>query len=108
MIEAALPLKADSAGTIRVGNTRVTLETVVYAFNQGIAPDEILSQFPSLELVDVYAAVFYYLSNREAVDRYIQQQEKEAADIRRQLESRPGYQEFRQKLSRKKMNTNKL
>lgn len=93
-----LPLKADSNGTIRVGSTRVQLDTVVYAFNQGYTAEEILSQFPVLELADIYAVISYYLNNREAVDEYIQQQEKEATQIKKQLESRPGYQAFRQRL----------
>jgi uncharacterized protein (DUF433 family) len=93
-----LPLNADSKGTIRVGGTRVRLDTVVYAFNQGYTAEEILSQFPSLELADIYGVISYYLNHREAVDEYIQQQEKEAAQIKEQLESRPGYQAFRQRL----------
>lgn len=98
----ALPLKADSSGTIRVGGTRVRLDTIVYAFNQGYTAEEILSQFSALELADIYGVISYYLSNREAVDEYIQQQEKEAAQIKEQLESRPGYQAFRQKLGASK------
>lgn len=93
-----LPLKADSSGTIRVGGTRVRLDTIVYAFNQGYTAEEILSQFPALELADIYGVISYYLNNREAVDEYIQQQEIEAAQIKEQLESRPGYQEFRRRL----------
>ncbi len=104
-----LPLKTDSKGTIRVGGTRIQLDTVVYAFNQGYTAEEILSQFPALELADIYAVISYYLNHREAVDEYIQQQEKEAAQIKKQLESRPGYQAFRQRLQDiKKSKSNKL
>lgn len=78
--------------------TRVRLDTVVYAYNQGYTAEEILSQFPILDLVDIYGVISYYLNNREAVDEYIRQQEKEAAEIQEQLESRPGYQTFRQRL----------
>ncbi|WP_420645325.1 DUF433 domain-containing protein [Candidatus Leptofilum sp.] len=97
-----LPLKSDSSGTIRIGRTRVTLETVVYAFNQGYTAEDIFSQFPALELADIYAVISYYLNNRKAIDEYIQQQEKEAAQIKKQLESRPGYQAFRQRLHAQK------
>ncbi|MAT95954.1 MAG: hypothetical protein CL608_02205 [Anaerolineaceae bacterium] len=101
-----LPLKTDSKGTIRVGGTRVRLDTVVYAFNQGYTAEEILSQFPALELADIYGVISYYLNNREAVDGYIRQQEKEAAQIKEQLESRPGYQAFRQRLHNMKTKRN--
>ncbi|MFZ1399774.1 MAG: DUF433 domain-containing protein [Candidatus Promineifilaceae bacterium] len=94
-----LPLQADGHGTIRVGGTRVRLDTIIYAFNQGYTAEEILSQFPALNLADVYSTISYYLNNRELVDEYIQQQEQEAVQIKEHLESRPGYQAFRQKLS---------
>lgn len=92
------PLSADDTGTIRVGKTRVRLDSVVYAFNQGHTPEEILMQFPSLELADIYAVIAYYLNNQTAVDEYIQQNEAEGDEIRRDIESRPGYQAFRQRL----------
>ncbi|MCA9943758.1 MAG: DUF433 domain-containing protein [Anaerolineales bacterium] len=97
-----LPLKADTTGTIRIGGTRVRLDTVVFAFNQGYTAEEILSQFPALALADIYGVISYYLNNRDVVDEYIKQQEIEAADIKEQLESRPAYQTFRQRLHQAK------
>lgn len=102
-----LPLKTDSTGTIRVGGTRVRLDTVVYAFNQGHPAEEILIQFPSLDLADIYTVISYYLNNRRTVDEYIQQQEIEADHIQRQFESRPSYQAFRQRLHTLKTEKNK-
>ncbi len=93
-----LPLKTDSIGTIRIGGTRVRLDTVVYAFNQGYTAEEILSQFPVLDLADVYAVISYYLNNRKEVDEYIQQQTSEAERVQHHFESQPGYQAFRQRL----------
>ena len=93
-----LPLKADDTGIIRVGGTRVRLDTIVFAFNQGYTAEEILSQFPALDLADVYAVISYYLNNRKDVDEYIQQQKIEADQLRQQFESQPGYQAFRQRL----------
>ncbi|VAW38815.1 hypothetical protein MNBD_CHLOROFLEXI01-4683 [hydrothermal vent metagenome] len=93
-----LPLKTDSGGTIRIGGTRVRLDTVVYAFNQGYTAEEILSQFPALDLAGIYVVISYYLNNQEAIDEYIRQQEIEADHIQQQFESQPGYQAFRQRL----------
>lgn len=92
------PLTTDETGTIRVGKTRVRLDSVIYAFNQGHTPEEILMQFPTLELADIYAVIAYYLNNQTAVDEYIQQNEAEGNELRRTIESKPGYQAFRQKL----------
>lgn len=50
----AIPLAKDAHGVYRVGGTRVTLDIVVRAFNQGATAGEIVQEFPSLQLPDVY------------------------------------------------------
>jgi len=41
-----IPLKVDSDGVVRVGGTRVTLDTIVTAFNNGATAEEIVHQYP--------------------------------------------------------------
>jgi len=94
----AIPLYTDEDGVIRVGNTRVRLDTVVYAFNQGYTAEDIVSQYPSLQLPDVYAIITYYLNNRQETDEYIRRRQANAAKTRQEIEARPGYQEFRERL----------
>ncbi len=93
-----VPLQLDEDEVIRVGGTRVRLDTVVYAFNQGYTTEDIVSQYTSLNLADVYAVITYYLNYRHDVDAYIRQREQNAAKIRLKIESRPDYQEFRHRL----------
>lgn len=89
VIEAPpVPLKTDEYGVMRVGNTRVPLDTVVYSFNQGASPEEIVMSFPTLELGDVYAVVNYYLFNRSQVDEYWREREAQAAQLRAENEKR--------------------
>ena len=83
-----VPLKSDERGVLRVGKTRVPLDTVVYAFNQGASAEEIVMSYPTLELTDVYAVVNYYLHNRPQVDAYLDQRETEAARIKGENERR--------------------
>jgi uncharacterized protein (DUF433 family) len=83
-----IPLKADVDGVVRVGGTRVTLDTVVAAFNEGATPEEIVHQYPSLHLADVYAVIGYYLRRREDVEAYLHQQQQKANEVRKQNESR--------------------
>jgi uncharacterized protein (DUF433 family) len=87
-----IPLKVDAHGTVRVGGTRLTLETVLGAFKRGESPDEIVVAFPGLELADVYAVIAYYLRHREEVEAYLRTQEAKAAGIRRKFEARQGDQ----------------
>jgi uncharacterized protein (DUF433 family) len=89
VIEAPpVPLRTDGHGVVRVGKTRVPLDTVVYAFNQGAAAEEIIMSYSTLELVDIYAVVNYYLHNRSEVDAYLSQREAEAARIKEENEKR--------------------
>ena len=89
VIEAPpVPLRTDEHGVLRVGKSRVPLDTVVYAFNQGASAEEIVMSYPTLELGDVYAVVNYYLHNRTDVDAYLSQRETEAARIKEENEKR--------------------
>jgi len=92
----------DEHGTIRVGRTRVRLDTVVYAFNQGHTIEEIVSHFPVLNLADVYAVITYYLNKKAVVDEYIKQGEEEADELQYEFESQPGYQVFRERFLARK------
>ncbi len=83
-----VPLRIDEHGVLRVGETRVPLDTVVYAFNQGASPEEIVMSYTTLVLADVYAVVNYYLHNQVKVDAYITRRETEAARIRIENEKR--------------------
>ncbi len=94
----AVPLSMTDDGVIRVGQTRVRLDTVVYAFNEGYSAEEIVSQYPALDLSNVYAVIAYYLGNRAEVDEYIAERAKEANVVRQEIEARPEYQAFRQLL----------
>ena len=83
-----IPLETDTHGVIRVGGTRVTLDTVVYAFRQGATPEEIVYQYPALNLPDVYAVVSYYLQNQGEVEAYLREREEVAQKVRQENEAR--------------------
>jgi uncharacterized protein (DUF433 family) len=92
------PLQVDRDGVIRVGGSRVTLDTVVNTFNQGHTAEEIVSHYPALKLADVYAVISYYLNNQATVNRYMRQQKEEAGEVWREIEAASDYQLFRQRL----------
>ena len=94
----AVPMKVDPDGVIRVGGTRVRLDTVIYAFNEGCIPEEIVSQYPALKLADVYAVISYYLNDRAAIDEYMSDRLKTTRTLRQEIEATPDYQQFRERL----------
>jgi uncharacterized protein (DUF433 family) len=79
----ALPLRLDVDGVVRVGATRVTMDTVVDAFNEGFEAEEIVRHYPVLTLADVYATIAYYLQHRADVDDYLAQRRTSAEALRR-------------------------
>jgi len=73
-----VPLTTTEFGTIRVGHSRVSLDSVVYHYKQGATAERIAESFPSLDLPAIYAVIAYYLANRESVEAYLRQQEAES------------------------------
>lgn len=85
-LDENIPLSTDADGVIRVGGTRVTLETVVDVFNTSATPEEIAQDFSALRLDDVYAVITYYLRHRPEVDEYVQRRRAAADEVRCQME----------------------
>jgi uncharacterized protein (DUF433 family) len=84
----AVPLVTDADGVVRVGGTRVTLDTVVVAFREGLTAEEIANQYPSLNLADVYVVIGYFLSHQGEVDAYLDKRQTQSAATRRENETR--------------------
>ena len=83
-----IPLRTDSTGVIRVGGTRITLDAVVTAFCDGATTEEIVQQYPSLNLADVYHVIGYYLRRTSEVEAYLQSRKVDAEAVRKQNEAR--------------------
>jgi len=77
------PIHEDADGVLRVGGTRVTLDTVVHAYEDGADAKEIVRRYSSLKLADVHAVLSYYLENREQVELYLAERERQAEEWRR-------------------------
>src|ERR1035441_8696762 len=66
-----IPLVADADGVIRVRGTRVTMETILTAFDEGATAEEIAQQYPSISLADVYQVIGYYLRHSSELEPYL-------------------------------------
>jgi uncharacterized protein (DUF433 family) len=80
-----LPLHQDSTGAIRVGSSRVLLELVIRAFQDGLSPESIVSRYSTLFLADVYDAIAYYLRHQKTVEDYLQNREQLAQSVQKQI-----------------------
>jgi uncharacterized protein (DUF433 family) len=82
-------VRLDEHGVMRVGKTRVMLDSVVLAFQQGHSPETIQQQYPSLTLEEVYGAVTHYLAHQQEIDRYLKRQDEVWNDWRDRAERTP-------------------
>ncbi len=83
-----LPLRLDAQGTIRVGRSRVTLDTVIDAYQRGTGPEAIARQFPAVSLADVYGTIAYYLQHQPALDAYLRARAEDLAPLLAELVGR--------------------
>jgi uncharacterized protein (DUF433 family) len=81
----APPFHENATKAIRVGNSRVLLELVIRAFQDGASPESIVQRYSTLSLSDVYSAIGYYLRHREAVEAYLNYREQLAESVRQRL-----------------------
>jgi uncharacterized protein (DUF433 family) len=88
IVNEPVPLAIDADGVVRVGGTRVTLDIIVDAFNEGATPEEIVLRYPVLSLADVYDVIGYYLRRRSEIEAYLSHQRKLADKARRENEAR--------------------
>ncbi|MEB3357046.1 MAG: DUF433 domain-containing protein [Synechococcales bacterium] len=92
------PLRWDEAGSIRIGRSRVTLDSLLASYHNGSTPEEIAIQYPVLSLEDIYATIAYYLNHRQRVDDYLEQRHHQAQQRRQQLTQKHNLADIRQRL----------
>jgi uncharacterized protein (DUF433 family) len=93
-----VPLQTDADDVVRVGGTRVTLDTIVGAFGQGATAEEIAQQYPTVSLSDVYAAIAYYLRHREEVEAYLEEGKRQSDALRHLHEAKCDQRGVRERL----------
>jgi uncharacterized protein (DUF433 family) len=104
-----VPLRLDDQGTIRVGQTRVPLELVIEAYQEGETPETIVRWFDNLQLADVYAVISYYLKHKEEVEDYLRRREELAAQVRLTIEAgQPSRPNFRDELLTRRARTEQV
>ena len=68
-------VRVDESGVMRVGASRVMLDSIVASFEQGHSAETIQQQYPALSLEEVYGAIAWYLAHADEVAQYLQRQQ---------------------------------
>lgn len=91
-----IAITRDMDGVLRVDQTRVTLDTIVTAYELGETPEQIVQQFPSLNLEQVYSAISFYLHNQTELKTYLEARRQQGQQNLEQISQKPHMQGIRQ------------
>lgn len=65
-------------GGYYVAGTRISLDSIVYAYNRGASPVQILESYPLVgSLARVYGAIAFYLDHKVDIDKYLEERARE-------------------------------
>ena len=92
------PLRRDATGVLRVGKTRVTLDTLVAAYEAGATAEEIALNYDALTLPQIYASLAYYLQRKPELTPYLAARQHAAKEARTAIIRRQARMDIRQRL----------
>jgi uncharacterized protein (DUF433 family) len=104
-----------SHGEIRIQGTRVYLDNVVRYYNEGMRAEDITRVLRTLSLEEIYVSITYYLANKDAIDQFIEEKDRETEEKIRehernltpqQLRLRAKLEAARQEMARQKEERN--
>ena len=81
------PIHEDATNALRVGDSRVLLELVIHAFQDGATPETIVQRYSTLALSDVYSVIAYYLRHPSEIQSYLARREQQAATVWAHIDS---------------------
>jgi uncharacterized protein (DUF433 family) len=70
-------------GVYYIPGTRISLDSIVYAFHEGCSPESIREDFEGLTLAGVYGAIAFYLDHQADIDAYLSRRKQEWAELER-------------------------
>lgn len=69
-----------SDGVYCVGDTRVSLDSLVYLFREGMSAESMVESYPALTLEAVHGALAFYLANEAEIDAYLAEGARQAEE----------------------------
>ena len=107
-LSIANPVRRDVAGVIRVGQSRITLETVVSAYDTGATAEEIALEFDAISLAQVYGAIAYYLQHKVVLEPYFSARQQAVTATLHDITKRQEVSNIRERLLLRQANQGKV
>ena len=82
-------LSRTDTGAVRIQGTRVGLEHLIWAYNEGYTAEELAMQFRTVTLEQVHGVLAYYLANKAAIDQHLRHCTERAEQLRLEHERQP-------------------
>ena len=93
------PLREDASGSLRVGQSRLLVDLVIRAFQDGATPEAIAQSYPAASLSEIYAVIAYYLRHPGDIDTYLASRELRAGEVQKRIVARQeGVESIRRRL----------
>ena len=70
-------VRVDEHGAMRIGNSRVMLDSIVAGFEQGYSPETLQQQYPAFSLEEVFGAITDSLAHTDEVHAYLKRQDEQ-------------------------------
>ena len=67
----------------RIRGSRVSLESIILPFREGLSPETLVDEFPTLSLEQIYGAITFYLGHRAEIESYLKGIDKLWDDARK-------------------------
>ncbi len=68
-------------GAPRIAGTRIPVSHIARCLADGLTPQQMVEQYPTITLTGAYAAITYYMANRETIDEDIQSEDAEVEEF---------------------------
>lgn len=83
-------VEIDMHGAYRVvGHPRMMIDGIIHAFQEGDAPESILTQWTFLSLEEIYGCITFYLANKQEVENYLKRQDALFAKLKAEADANP-------------------
>jgi uncharacterized protein (DUF433 family) len=95
----SIPLERNPQGVIRLSGTRVSLDSLLYAyFQDGATAEEIVLRFPTCKIEDIYTVISWALHNADFVSAYLAEQNQRRAALEDEFDGRSPQAGLRERL----------